>query len=82
MTAGVDEVAGRAYYTVKPGDTLSGISARLLGESSRWPEILESNPGVARVGECGPVLRHPELIWPGLRLLLPPASPGSAGGPS
>ncbi len=36
-----------ATYTVKKGDTLSGIARRLLGDSERWPDIVAVNPGLA-----------------------------------
>jgi hypothetical protein len=49
-------------YTVKPGDSLSGIAGRVLGNSNRWREIFElnrdklSNPNVIRAGQ---VLKMP-----------------------
>ncbi len=36
----------KRLYTVKPGDTLSEISLRELGTSTRWREIVELNPGL------------------------------------
>lgn len=33
----------RAKYTVRPGDTLSAIAARLLGDGNRWREILKGD---------------------------------------
>lgn len=66
----VEEVDGDSCYVVEPGDTLSGIAARLLAADTRWREIFELNQGLARL-EDGRVLRDPDLIWPGLRLRLP-----------
>jgi len=36
----------RTTYTVKNGDTLSALSERFLGSSSRWRDIAAVNPGV------------------------------------
>jgi LysM repeat protein len=33
-------------YTVKKGDDLKKISTKMLGKSSRWPEIEKLNPGL------------------------------------
>jgi hypothetical protein len=51
--------SGRTY-TVRRGDTLSAIAARLLGKASRWPEIAKLN-GVRdpRRLQIGQVLRIP-----------------------
>ena len=42
-------------YTVRKGDTLSAIAARLLGKSSRWTEIAKlnavRNPNNLKVGQ-------------------------------
>jgi nucleoid-associated protein YgaU len=42
-------------YTVRRGDTLSGIAARVYGKASRWPEIAKANhirdPRSLRVGQ-------------------------------
>jgi len=54
--AGADGV-----YIVKPGDTLSGIAGKELGDFRRWEEILEANPQVTDA----------ELIYPGDALALP-----------
>jgi hypothetical protein len=41
----IDVDAGEWWYTVQPGDTLSGISARLLGDASRWSDVFQMNRG-------------------------------------
>ena len=71
------DVDGRRWYTVRQGDSLAGISARLLGDEQRWPELFAVNEGV-RLDERR-VLRDPRLIWPGLRLQLPQGRADSAG---
>jgi len=67
---GVDEVEGQRWYTVKPGDTLMGIAARILADEGRWRDLFELNKGAARLG-TDRTLSDPDLIWPGLRLRLP-----------
>lgn len=47
-------------YTVKRGETLSSIAAKLLGKASRWPEIARLNG-----------LRDPDRIVPGQKLKIP-----------
>ena len=37
---------GLSDYTVKRGDTPAAIAKKLLGDSRRWPDILELNPGL------------------------------------
>jgi hypothetical protein len=69
-TIAIDSDAhGRRWYTVRRGDSLAGISARLLGDESRWPELYAANVGM-RLDDLH-VLNDPRLIWPGLRLQLP-----------
>ena len=60
---------GTRWYTVRAGDTLWGISARLLGDGKRYSELFADNQG-AELGD-GHVLINPNLIWPGLHLRLP-----------
>ena len=71
----VEEHDGDRWYVVKRGDSLRGIAALQLGDEERYRELFDLNVGVARVGETGPVLQRPELIWPGLQLRLPRDTP-------
>jgi resuscitation-promoting factor RpfC len=62
-------------YTVRPGDTLSGISRRVYGRADAWPALYHANRSV---------ISGPNLIYPGQRLTVPahPAAgpaPGAAG---
>jgi nucleoid-associated protein YgaU/two-component SAPR family response regulator len=66
----IEAADGQRWYTVEPGDTLSDIAARVLGDAARWPELFELNRDVATLDD-GRTLVRPELIWPGLRLRLP-----------
>ena len=49
---------------VRPGDTLHGIAQRVLGDSTRWPEILNANRNE---------IKDPNLIFPGQWLRIPSA---------
>jgi nucleoid-associated protein YgaU len=49
-------------YTVKAGDTLSKIAETLLGDASRWTEILEANKDA---------IKDPNVIKAGLKLTIP-----------
>ncbi|MCE9683642.1 LysM peptidoglycan-binding domain-containing protein [Halomonas alkalisoli] len=53
---------GDTLYEVRRGETLAGIAGRYYGNSNRWEEIHEANAHV---------LRNPDLVWPGLTLVLP-----------
>ncbi|MBT2478738.1 LysM peptidoglycan-binding domain-containing protein [Streptomyces sp. ISL-94] len=55
--------AKRRTYTVRPGDSLSAIARRELGNEGRWRELYAINQGV--IGS------HPDLIRPGMVLTLP-----------
>lgn len=46
----------------KRHETLAGIAGRYYGDGNRWEEIHEANAHV---------LRNPDLVWPGLTLVLP-----------
>lgn len=51
-----------ATVTVGPGDTLWAIAAAELGDGQRFWELYSENR---------PPLEHPDMIYPGLRLVLP-----------
>jgi nucleoid-associated protein YgaU len=59
--------AGRSY-TVKSGDTLSGIAKREYGDAGRWKLIFEANRDT---------IDNPDLIHPGQELTIPPAEGGA-----
>jgi hypothetical protein len=52
---GDSKKASKDYHTVQPGETLSGIAAKELGSSSRWPELAKLNklrdPDDIKVGQ-------------------------------
>ena len=52
------------YYTVKSGDNLSKISKQFYGDPNRYMKIFEANT---------PMLTHPDKIYPGQNLRIPPA---------
>jgi nucleoid-associated protein YgaU len=61
-------------YVVRRGDTLSGIAARLLGDTQRWPELVAAQR--TRIGLSGARLRaitDPDRLYAGERLAVPPA---------
>lgn len=59
--------AGQAatFYTVKAGDTLSKISKQHYGDANKYNQIFEANK---------PMLTHPDKIYPGQVLRIPPAA--------
>jgi nucleoid-associated protein YgaU len=52
------------YYTVVKGDTLSKISKQFYGDPNKYNKIFEANK---------PMLKSPDLIYPGQMLRIPPA---------
>ncbi len=74
-TAGIEQVDDRlevsrtepeaAYYTVQSGDTLSKIAKAHYGNAMKYPVIFEANR---------PMLAHPDKIYPGQVLRIPPQS--------
>lgn len=53
-------------YTVVAGDYLSAIAAKLLGDSNRWPEIVELNKD-----KYPSLVSNPNLIYVGWTLTIP-----------
>ena len=51
------------FYPVEKGDTLSGIAKRLYGDANKYMQIFEANK---------PMLSHPDKIYPGQVLRVPP----------
>jgi nucleoid-associated protein YgaU len=51
------------YYTVVSGDTLSKISKQYYGDANKYMTIFEANK---------PMLSHPDKIYPGQVLRIPP----------
>ncbi len=64
------EAGGKQIYLVKPGDTLSGIAGKVLGDPERWREILKANPQIERAN----------LIFPGDALVVGEAPKDSGAG--
>ncbi len=52
------------YYTVVSGDNLSKISKQFYGDPNKYMRIFEANK---------PMLSHPDKIYPGQKLRIPPA---------
>jgi nucleoid-associated protein YgaU len=55
--------AESALYTVVKGDTLSAIAKKHYGNAMLYPKIFEANK---------PMLKHPDKIFPGQVLRIPP----------
>jgi nucleoid-associated protein YgaU len=62
MTVSVSEPPAE-YYTVVSGDTLSKISKQYYGDANQYNKIFEANK---------PMLTHPDKIYPGQVLRIPP----------
>ena len=56
--AGGPETAGASFYTVRPGDTLSGIARQVCGAARDWVALWQANPFIT----------NPNLIYSGSRL--------------
>ena len=53
----------KQFYTVKKGDYLSKIAKQVYGDAKKYPIIFEANK---------PMLKDPDLIYPGQVLVIPP----------
>ena len=56
-------VRAAPFYTVRKGDTLSAIAKRHYGDANAYNSIFEANR---------PMLDHPDRIYPGQVLRIPP----------
>jgi nucleoid-associated protein YgaU len=52
------------WHTVVSGDNLSKIAKKFYGDANKYPVIFEANK---------PMLKHPDKIYPGQLLRIPPA---------
>ncbi|MBT8202374.1 MAG: peptidoglycan-binding protein LysM [Acidimicrobiia bacterium] len=64
------EQAQSKFYTVVSGDSLSKIAKEFYGDPMKYPVIFEANE---------PMLKDPDLIYPGQVLRIPPADGGNGG---
>lgn len=55
------------FYTVVKGDSLSKIAKKYYGDAKKYPVIFEANK---------PMLKDPDLIYPGQVLRIPPQGAG------
>jgi nucleoid-associated protein YgaU len=62
MTVDLSEPEAQ-YYTVVKGDNLSKISKQFYGDPNKYARIFEANK---------PMLKSPDLIYPGQMLRIPP----------
>ncbi|MFJ2397421.1 LysM peptidoglycan-binding domain-containing protein [Streptomyces sp. NPDC087843] len=78
---GMDDSDRHGTYTVRPGDSLSRIAQRHLGDAGQWPALYAVNEGRAQPDGL-PRITDPDLIYPGQTVTLPhtaqpdPTSPG------
>ncbi|PIE51785.1 peptidoglycan-binding protein LysM [Candidatus Fermentibacteria bacterium] len=56
------EIKEAKFYTIKSGDTLSGIAKKHLGNASRYMEIVKANKGI---------IDDPDKIYPGQTIRIP-----------
>ncbi|WP_331762688.1 LysM peptidoglycan-binding domain-containing protein [Streptomyces sp. NBC_01420] len=66
---GTEDEEAATSYTVQPGDYLSKIAERKLGDGDRWPELYETNKGSRQ--PYGHAFTDPDQIYPGQELTLP-----------
>jgi nucleoid-associated protein YgaU len=63
MSVEVASTPPAQYYTVVKGDTLSKIAKQFYGDANAYMAIFEANK---------PMLKHPDKIYPGQNLRIPP----------
>lgn len=55
-------VLAETEYTIKPGDTLSGIAKTFYGDWSKWKSIHAANQSL---------IKNPNIIYPGWKIIIP-----------
>ncbi len=63
LTIKAPEPVEDMFYEVKRGDSLSKIAKEVYGDAMKYPVIFEANK---------PMLKDPNLIYPGQKLVIPP----------
>jgi nucleoid-associated protein YgaU len=67
---------GRMMYTVRRGDTLWSIAARVTGDPRKWREIYERHNRAAELG-IGTPIANPHRLRPGQQITVPLSSTGA-----
>ena len=82
VTGGTEPPPGAKVHVVAAGETLSDISSKEYGTSTRWKDILKANPGVSPEGlKVGQKLIIPDApATPNVPASANPASTGSGVG--
>ena len=68
--AAAAQAASSKFYTVVSGDSLSKIAKEFYGDPMKYPDIFEANK---------PMLKDPDLIYPGQVLRIPGVGSGETG---
>lgn len=63
MTVATPPAPEAQWHTVVSGDNLSKIAKKFYGDANKYPVIFEANK---------PMLKHPDKIYPGQVLRIPP----------
>jgi nucleoid-associated protein YgaU len=58
-----EQAPASRFHTVQKGDTLSKIAQQVYGDANKYQAIFEANK---------PMLKHPDKIYPGQSLRVPP----------
>ncbi|MGQ4732610.1 LysM peptidoglycan-binding domain-containing protein [Streptomyces sp. Ju416(a)] len=66
-------------YIVQPGDYLSEIAKKQLGDADQWPVVFEENKGEQQ--PHGQRFTDPDVIYPGQSITLP-STPDAGAGPA